>query len=234
MSLNNFGTIKDKICFVIPAWNEEKSLPKVLANLKNAGYKNFIVIDDGSTDKTSDIAGKCGATVLRMTINRGQGAALQTGIKCALQEGAEYIVTFDSDNQHRVEDLSAMLKPVVDDEADITLGSRFLNREFAKSVPLHRKILLKGSLLVQFVFYGILLTDVHNGYRVMSRNAAQKINITLDRMAHSSEIVEEIYKNKLRYKEVPVKISYDVRRGHGSYFGAARILLEMALKKILR
>ena len=207
--------LMDGLYFVIPAYNEQRSIGQVISNLKNAGYTNFVVVDDGSTDNTSRIAKKTGAIVLHHIVNRGQGAALQTGIKYALFQGAQYIVTFDSDNQHRVEDLPNMLRQVIEGRADITLGSRFLRTEYAKSVPFVRRVLLKGSLLIQFLFYGIRLTDVHNGYRVMSRKAAQKIEITCDRMAHASEIVEEIMKKNLKFKEIPVKINYNVRRGNG-------------------
>lgn len=221
-----------KIFFVIPAYNEGKSIGIVINKLKRAGYSNIVVIDDGSRDNTYGEAKKRKVITLKHIINRGQGAALRTGIDCALKNGAQFIVTFDSDGQHRIEDLEAMLKPVVNGEVDVTLGSRFLKKT---KVPFGRKILLKGSILVQRVFYGIKLTDAHNGFRVLSRKAAQQIHIDSDRMEHASEIVEEIMKNKIRYKEVPVEIrysGYSMRKGEASFLGALKILFKMVIKKI--
>lgn len=221
-----------KIFFVIPAFNEGKSIGRVVNELKKAGYNNIIVIDDGSKDNTYAEAKKRKAIVLKHIINRGQGAALRTGIDYALKNGAEFIVTFDSDGQHRIEDLEAMLGPVVKGEVDVTLGSRFLKKT---DMPLSRKILLKGSILVQWVFYGVKLSDAHNGYRVLSRRAAEQIRIDSDRMEHASEIVEEIMKKKIKYKEVPVIIrysGYSMKKGEASFFGAVKILFKMVIRRI--
>ncbi|MBW3001676.1 glycosyltransferase family 2 protein [Candidatus Woesearchaeota archaeon] len=217
---------------VIAAYNEEKNLPNVISSLKKAGYNNVIAVDDGSKDNTFEVAEKAGATSLKHPFNQGQGAALRTGIRYALQQGAEIIVTFDADGQHRIEDLPAMITPVAEGDVDITLGSRFLRKT---KVPLRRKILLKGSVLVIWLFYGIKMTDAHNGFRALSRNAAQKIRITCNRMAHASEIIDEIKRNKLKYKEIPVTIIYTketLKQGEGSYFGALKILSKMISRKL--
>ncbi|KYK25939.1 hypothetical protein AYK26_01525 [Euryarchaeota archaeon SM23-78] len=222
-----------KIFFVIPAYNEEKSIGRVIKELKRAGYKFIVVIDDGSKDNTYKEANKKKVFVLRHIINRGQGAALRTGIEFALKKGAEYIVTFDSDGQHRVEDLPSMLKPVVSGKVDVTLGSRFLRKT---KMPFGRRFLLKGSVLVQWFFYGVKLSDAHNGFRVMNRGAAKKIRIESDRMEHASEIVEEIAKKKIKYKEVPVTIrytGYSMRKGEGSFFGALKILFKMVMRRLI-
>lgn len=223
------------ISIVIPAYNEEKFIGQVISNLQSAGYKNIIVVDDGSADNTKNIAKEKGAVVVEHIMNRGQGASLKTGIDYALKTGAEYIVTFDADGQHRVEDLKLMLDPVISGKADISLGSRFLQQE--NKIPVKRKILLKGSLLVQYFFYKIKLTDVHNGFRVFSKKAAQQINITCDKMDHASEIVEEIKKKNLSYTEVPIIINYSeetLAKGHGSFRQALKILYNMIFKRLLR
>ncbi|HJX05860.1 MAG TPA: glycosyltransferase family 2 protein [Candidatus Nanoarchaeia archaeon] len=221
-----------KIFFVIPALNEQKSIVRVVSELKKAGYDYIVVVDDGSTDNTYAEAKKQGVVVLRHIINRGQGASLRTGIDYALKNGAEYIVTFDSDGQHRVEDLPAMLEPVVSGKVDVTIGSRFIKHT---EVPLDRRILLKGSVLVQWVFYGIKLSDAHNGFRVLSRKAAEQIRIESNRMEHASEILEEIVKKRIKYQEVPVTIrytGYSMKKGHGSFGGALKIFLKMIIRRI--
>jgi glycosyltransferase involved in cell wall biosynthesis len=224
-----------KIFFVIPAYNEEKSIGRVVDELKKAGYDNIVVIDDGSQDKTFAEASKRKVHALSHIINRGQGASLRTGIEYALMQGAEFIVTFDSDGQHRVEDLPAMLKPVVNGETDVTLGSRFINKAAKDKVPSGRRILLKGSIFVQWLFYGVKLSDAHNGFRVLSRKAAQRIRIDSDRMEHASEILEEIVRKRIRYKEVPVVIrytGYSMQKGQASFKGALRIFFKMIVRRL--
>ena len=223
------------IWFVIAALNEEKHIPEVIKNLQKAGYRNIAVVDDGSKDDTAGAAEKAGASVLKHVLNRGQGAALQTGMDFALEQGADVIVHFDADGQHRMEDLPAMLRPVLEGEVDVTIGSRFLKD--AKSVPLFRRILLKGSVFVIWLFYGVRMTDAHNGFRVLSREAAEKIRITCDRMEHASEIIDLIHRKKLSFREVPVIINYSketLARGHGSYLGALRIFLKMLLRRFVQ
>ncbi len=223
-----------KIFFVIPAYNEERAIGKVIDDLKRTGYTNLVIIDDCSNDKTSEIVKSKDVFLLQHLINRGQGAALKTGIDFALEHRADYIVTFDSDGQHRISDLPQMLKPVLDGRVDVTLGSRFLKKESIDKVYPLKKFMLKIAVLFMLVMYGIKLSDAHNGYRVLSRRAASKIQIKCDRMEHASEIVEEIYKNKIRFKEVPVTIEYtDYSRAKGqSHFNSVRIAIKLILRKL--
>lgn len=219
------------VWIVIAAYNEGHSVPNVVKDLQKAGYQNIVVVDDGSKDNTFEAAGKTGATVLQHVINRGQGASLKTGIDYALQQNADVIVTFDADGQHRVQDLPAIIQPVADGEADISFGSRFLKKT---KVPLMRRILLKGSIAIIFLFYGIKMTDAHNGFRALSRYAAQKIRITADRMEHASEFIEETQRNQLKYAEVPVVIKYTeatLKRGHGGVQQAIKVFNSMLFKK---
>ncbi len=221
------------IFIVIAAYNEGKSIKRVLSALQKAGYTNIVVVDDGSCDNTFDIISKEGVFALRHVVNRGQGAALKTGIEFALRNGAEYIVTFDADGQHRIEDLPAMIRPVMNGECEVTLGSRFLRKV---EMPWFRRFTLKIAILVIWIFYGVKMTDAHNGFRVMSRKAAQKIEITSDRMEHASQIVEEIHKKKIRYKEIPVIINYtdySLKHGEGSFLGGVKVLIRMILRRII-
>jgi polyprenyl-phospho-N-acetylgalactosaminyl synthase len=221
------------IFIVIAAYNEGKSIAKVVSGLKKANYHNIVVVDDGSKDSTFDVALNSGATVLRHVVNRGQGAALKTGIDYALRNGADIIVTFDADGQHRVEDLKAMIAPVKNGKYDITVGSRFLKHV---EMPFARRLTLKTAIFVVWFFYGAKMTDAHNGFRAMNRKAAQAIDITSDRMEHASQIVEEIHKKHLRYKEVPVTILYNdytLQHGHGGIIQAIKVLGRMILRRIV-
>jgi len=216
---------------VIAAYNEEHSIASVVKELSKVGYKNVVVVDDGSSDDTYKVAKHYTKHVARHVINRGQGAALRTGIDYALKEGADIIVTFDADGQHRVEDIPILIAPVKSGEVDVALGSRFLKE--GSNVPLFRKIVLKGGIFVIWLFYGVIITDPHNGFRALSRDAAEKIEITMDRMEHASEILSEIKKRHLKFVEVPVVIRYtQYSMAHGqSSFNSIKIFYRMLLHR---
>jgi polyprenyl-phospho-N-acetylgalactosaminyl synthase len=165
--------------------------------------------------------------VLRHPKNRGQGAALRSGIRDALARGAGVIVTFDGDGQHQAKDIPGLLAPIAAGKADIVLGSRFLGE--AHGITFLKLITLKVSILVERLLLGVRLTDVHNGLRALSRTAAQTVHITCDGMAHASEIVAEIRDHDLRYVEVPVTILYDkyAKQKGQSVFNSFRILGEI-------
>lgn len=222
-----------QIFIVMPAFNEEKTVAKVIKDLKRAGYNNVVVIDDCSTDRTFNLVSKEQVILLKHIINRGQGASLRTGIEYALRQGADVIVTFDSDGQHRVSEIRRMVEPVLKGQVDVTLGSRFLKKD--PRIPFIRRMVLKFGILVQWIMYGIRLSDAHNGFRALSRKAAEQIEIRSDRMEHASEIVEEIKRKKIKFKEVPVTIDYtdySLARGQSSW-NSVRIGMRMLLKKLM-
>ena len=169
-------------------------------------FPHVIVVDDGSTDATAEAAQRAGALVVRHLINRGQGAALKTGFDCALARGAEGLVSFDSDGQHQLEDVDALIAPVLEGRCDVALGSRFL--QGSSQVPPARKLVLKLGVVFTRLVSRVRVTDTHNGLRAFSRQAARQIRIRQDRMAHASEILDEIGRLGLRYREVPVRIVY--------------------------
>ncbi|HLC89742.1 MAG TPA: glycosyltransferase family 2 protein, partial [Patescibacteria group bacterium] len=152
-----------------------------------------------------------GSKILRHFINRGQGAALQTGIFCALKDGADVIVTFDADGQHNPEEIDRVVEPLLLSEVDVVLGSRFLKSEIRNpksEIPLSRIIILKLASWFTRLYTGLAVTDTHNGFRAISAKAASLIEIKQDGMAHASEIIEQIKKHNLKFKEVPVAINY--------------------------
>lgn len=219
---------------VIAARNEQQRIGLVLRGLKKEGYPRIVVVDDGSTDSTARIVRKHKAVLLQHVINRGQGAALRTGIEYALAHGADIIVTFDADGQHDPKEIKQMIEPIMDGEVEVTLGSRFLGT--SPNIPWIKKLMLKGGVIFTYLVSGIKLTDAHNGFRAFSRNAAQLIEIKQDRMEHASEIVEEIYKKGISYKEVPVTIKYTVYSiKHGqSPFASFKIAFNLILRKLAR
>jgi polyprenyl-phospho-N-acetylgalactosaminyl synthase len=227
--------MEKKIFIVIAAYNEEKSIADVISSLAKEGYRNIVVVDDGSADRTYEAASKKGVYAIRHIINRGQGAALKTGIDFAVSKGADVIVTFDADGQHMPKDIKKMVEPVLDGSVDITLGSRFLAGSKTNVSPL-RRIYLKLGVLSFLLLYSIRLTDSHNGLRALSRRAAQAIEIKCDRMEHASEIVDQIKKKRLRYKEIPVEIrytEYSLKHGQNYLTNAFNILFRMIFKKLM-
>ena len=190
---------------ICPAFNEGTTLGRVLGELHGCGYQ-VLVIDDGSSDATSRIAAASGSTVISHPINLGQGAALKTGIEYALAQGAERVVTFDADGQHRVGDVAGLLAALDREQADFALGSRFLQR--SRTMPMLRALLLKAATLFTIATTGLRLTDTHNGLRAFTRRGAAVLRLRQNRMAHASEILADIARSGLRYVEVPVTVDY--------------------------
>jgi glycosyltransferase involved in cell wall biosynthesis len=195
----------EHVWIVIPAFNEQSTIQKVVSGLSES-CPNIVVVDDCSTDSTATHARGAGAHVLQHPINLGQGASLQTGIEYAIQNGASCIVTFDADLQHRPQDALLLLRALTETGADFALGSRFLGK--ASDIEFSRKLLLKAAVLFTRLTTGLKLTDVHNGLRAMTRRGACALRIRQNRMAHASEIIEQIAKSGLPYVEVPVTVEY--------------------------
>ncbi len=196
-----------RIVGVIPAWNEGTRVAAVIADAKQF-MDHVVVVDDCSSDETSLIAKSAGAIVLRHVINRGQGAALQTGTDYAVNMLlADVVVHFDADGQMRGDEIPMMVAPIAAGEADVVLGSRFLGKH-ALNMPIMRKIMIKLGALFTIALSGIRVTDTHNGFRALSRKAATEMRISLDRMAHASEILDLVKAKRLRYVERPVTITY--------------------------
>ena len=218
---------------VIPAYNESGAIGEVVRGVRKT-YPNVVVVDDGSSDDTLRVAARYAPFVLRHAVNRGQGAALQTGLDFALSRGAGVIVTFDADGQHGVDDIANMIAPIIGGECDITLGSRFLGD--TTGIPRSRRLLLRGAVLFTRLTGRIKVTDAHNGFRAFSAAAAEKIDITLDRMAHASELMDQIRESRMRFLEIPVRIrytEYSLAKGQSAR-GAFRIVVHYLLGKVLR
>jgi polyprenyl-phospho-N-acetylgalactosaminyl synthase len=225
--------VRAGVFVVIPAFNEASAIEQVARGVAET-YPNVVVVDDGSLDETRSAARRSAKFVLRHALNRGQGAAIQTGIEFALQAGAKYIVTFDADGQHRVEDIAALVAPIWREECDIALGSRFLGE--AEGLSSGRHMTLKLGVIFTRLTSGVKLTDTHNGLRAFSRAAAEQIEIKLDGMAHASELIDLIVRTGLTYKEIPVTVrytAYSMAKGQSSR-GAIRVALHYLVGRMIR
>lgn len=200
--------IRSASWIVVPAYREAKAIGPVVASLTEAGWP-VVVVDDGSDDDTAVAARAAGARVVRHPVNLGQGAALRTGFAWALaQPGTRFVVTFDADGQHDPAAVATLLAPLVAGEADVVLGSRFLDPAASLAVPPLRRMLLRVATWVGRVTTGLPLTDAHNGLRAFTAMALRQLELTQDRMAHASEIQAEIARHRLRCLERPVRVSY--------------------------
>jgi len=224
---------RSRVYVVIAAYNEARSIARVVEELRRR-WPNVIVVDDGSDDDTGARAREAGAVVLTHAINRGQGAALQTGMTYSLGAGAHVVVTFDADGQHNPDDLDSMAAPVLAGEVHATLGSRFLGGE--AEIPAVRRMVLRAAIVFTRITSGMALTDTHNGLRALSREVAEGIDLRLDRMAHASEILDQIGKTGLPYLEIPVHIrytEYSMAKGQSSA-NAIRVAADYLVDKLLR
>ncbi len=221
-----------KTVAVVPAWNEAQAIGEVLDGLLPR-VDAIVVVDDGSTDATGKIAAARGARVLRHVLNRGLGAAIATGMRAALDDGADIVLTFDADGQHRPEDVSAMLAPIREGRADVVIGSRMLTKE---GMPFVRRVANRIGNIVTAALFGARVSDSQSGLRAFSRTAAEQIQIRTDRMEVSSEIVAEIFRLKLRLVEVPIKsvyTTYSLSKGQSFVMGLktlGRLILRRALR----
>ena len=195
----------NKIWVVIAAYNEARVIAAVIGDLLRAGYQ-VVVVDDGSRDATARVAAQAGAAVIKHPVNLGQGAGLQTGIEYALREGADIIVTFDGDGQHRVSDIAGLIDSLHAQRADFVLGSRFLGG--VVNQPPSRRLMLHAATWFTRLTTGLCITDTHNGLRAMTRRGASHICLRQNRMAHASEILHQIAESRLKYVEAPVTIEY--------------------------
>lgn len=215
---------------VIPLFNEATVIADVITDARTV-FPNIVCVDDGSSDDSGRLAASAGAHVVRHPFNLGQGASLQTGLQYALHEPrAQFFVTFDSDGQHLVSDAAAMVETLNTSDADIVIGSRFLDSRTKLSFV--KVVILKSAICFERIFTGVRLTDAHNGLRALSRRSAEAIRMTQNRMAHASEIVNEIGRLKLKYVESPVQIVYtDYSRSKGqSVWNSVNILNDLLFK----
>ncbi|EHR79037.1 bifunctional phosphatase/dolichol-phosphate glucosyltransferase [Thermococcus litoralis DSM 5473] len=196
-----------KTYVVVPAYNEEKTIGNVLRDLlQYFRGEEIVVVNDGSRDRTRELAQEKGVVVLTHLVNRGLGGALGTGIRYALLKGAELILTFDADGQHLVDDALRVMKPVAEGKADFAVGSRL--KGDVSEMPFVKRF---GNFVLDFitaVFAKKYVSDSQSGLRCLNRECASKIKITCDRYAVSSEIIIEASKNGCRIVEVPIKAVY--------------------------
>jgi len=198
--------VKMKITIGIPAYNEEKNIAGIITRLKKY-TDDIIVCDDGSNDLTKKIAEGLGATVISHETNKGYGAAINSLFLKAKELETEVLVTFDADGQHRIEDIPVVTKPIINNEAELVIGSRFLDTK-SEDMPNYRKVGIKIITKVTNLSIKKDLTDSQSGFRAYSMKALQEIIPSDDGMGVSTEILIKANNIGLKIGEVPIKVNY--------------------------
>lgn len=195
------------IAVVIPAYNESESIGAVVRSLPDSIREHSVtplVVSDGSGDSTAGNAREAGAEVVEHLINQGQGGALKTGFEIARRRGAEVVVTMDADGQHPVEELPALVTPILDNEADYVVGSRYIGRDRSDNGPIRRAGIRVFTALINFLTKAEV-TDCTNGYRAIRGSSLGQLTLTEERFS-APELIIEARKNGLRIREIPVTI----------------------------
>ena len=195
---------------VIPCYREDPAVVRRTVEGLRGGPWKVVLVDDGSPEPLAQNCPELSGIVkmLRHPINRGQGAALQTGADYAVAHGADAVVHFDADGQHAAADIPRFLAALDAGDCDIVLGSRFLRPDDLAAIPSGRRRMLRLARLVESCLTGLKLTDVHNGFRALGPRALAEIRLGEDRMAHATEILLQVSRKRLRWKELPTHVVY--------------------------
>lgn len=219
--------MKNKLFIIIPAHNEGKRIVSVLSKVKKYA-KDIIVVDDGSTDDTFKQASKVKVTVLRHVVNLGKGAAIITGADYAVQKGAETLIFMDADGQHEPKDIPRFIDAIKG--KDIVFGSRKKSR----SMP---AVLRFGNGFINTairVLYGVKLTDTQSGYRALTAKAYKQVKWKSNDYRMESEMLVNVGKNNLRYKEIFIKTIYSDKYKGTTVLDGIKIVFNMLWWRISR
>lgn len=194
------------IWIVIPAYNEARVIASVLREVQAAGYRNIVVVDDGSKDRTADEAASVtGTEVLVHRLNRGKGAATKTGVEAAKLLGADIVVTLDGDGQHDPADIGRLIQPILAGQAAVVLGTRLRD---PRGMPWYKVLANSIANFFTWYIYGLWVSDSQSGFRAYRRSALERIDTVTDRYEYDSEVIRQIYLHRLRFREVPVTVRY--------------------------
>ena len=195
-----------KVIIGIPAFNEEKNIGAIVAKLKQK-YEKILVCDDGSLDMTSTIASSMGAHVVKHEKNLGYGSAIKTIFQEAKKFEGDVLVTFDADGQHQISEIDSMLKPILENKADLVIGLRFLGK--TQDLPKYRKVGIKAITGLTNTVTNSKITDSQSGFRAYGKKALSEIIPTESGMGISTEILIKASKKQLKLAEVPITITYE-------------------------
>ncbi|MBI2482553.1 glycosyltransferase family 2 protein [Candidatus Uhrbacteria bacterium] len=187
---------------IIPAFNEAETIAEVVRRVREI-LPDVVVIDDGSSDATAQLARTAGADVVSHCVNRGLGAALGTGMAAARMRSADIAITLDADGQHDPAEIPTLIAPIASGDADLVIGVRS-----GGGAPFHRRVFHGIANAMTRLLFGVRCSDTQSGFRACSRRAMECIEIRTNRMEVSSEILAEAARHDLRVVEVPIRTIY--------------------------
>ena len=218
------------IYILIPVYNEEKKIESVVKELGSV-FKNIVAVNDGSTDSTQKILESLKNVItLKHSINLGQGAAISTGFKYIQElKDADAVVTFDADGQHSVEDAKAFAEEILVCKEEVIFGSRFIKDK--TNIPFIKKIVLSIVVIFTNRLSRINLSDAHNGLKAIKKDSLKKIDITIDGFGFESEIIHQVSKKEILYKQMPTNTIYtSYSKNKGQKLANGLIILEDLFK----
>lgn len=190
----------------LPAYNESSVITNVIESLRAEEYSNIVVIDDGSMDNTAQVVRSLGVPLVRLPINRGVGAAFRAAIQYAQYHNAENLVLMDADGQHYPEDIKGLFYTLQNSNADIIIGSRFLDSNY-EHIPFIRRVYNKIANWITYLGERNV-TDSQSGFRILNQNAIQNLDLECDDYAVCSEMIWKAKRQGLQLKEAPIRVRY--------------------------
>jgi len=226
-SIDNQDKKWEKIAVIVPAYNESKSLDQLLRQIIENIRCQIIVTNDGSDDNTVSVVEqvikeKANVHLLNHVINIGPFVAVQTGVKFATRLGCEYFIQVDGDGQHPPDQITKVLEPVLKGEADLVIGSRYLNETDYETSFTRRTGIQSGSKILSSLC-NVKITDVNSGFRAFNRKFAQEIIKEYLSINNIFEFTFKICKKGYRVKEVSIPM--ESRKFGSSYFTSKRLFL---------
>lgn len=196
-----------KILVIVPAYNEEESIRKVIESIENQEIKvDVVVINDGSKDRTYKEASKTDAYVIDLPFNLGIGGAMQTGYLYAFKNKYDIAIQIDADGQHNPEDIKNLIQPLLDEEADMVIGSRYLEKTQYKSTLLRRLGMIYFTTVIK-IFTGNRITDTTSGYRAVDRKVIKMFAREYPEDYPEVEVLVWLKKRRLKIKEISVEMN---------------------------
>ena len=196
----------------LPMYNEEETIGTVVTKTLDF-VDSVICVDDGSSDSGARIAEACGAIRHQHRVNRGYGGALKSLFRIAREMDADALVVLDSDGQHNPEDIPKLLEPIISEEADFVIGSRFIDGGGGEDMPAYRRLGIKVITATSNLSSDLSIQDTQSGFRAFSKVAIERLRFDAEGMELSLEMLEDAHEKNLEIKEVPTIIRYDVPKG---------------------
>lgn len=221
---------KNNLAIIIPAYNEAGRIATSIAGIRKFGNADVVVVDDGSNDDTAGEAKAAGARVIELPFNLGYGAALQTGFKYAIDKGYEFAVQMDADGQHDPLSIEALISPVLRDEIDVTIGSRFMYKGNYKA-PFVRRIGMYFFGLIASLFTGRKITDPTSGFQALNKKVMEfYASDAYPADYPDADVIIMLHRQGFRFKEVPVIMHNAAKRSmHGGILKPLYYIFKMML-----